>query len=71
MTQTEDQIVSAALALPPEVKARLAEQLLDSLLPPEQKEIDEGWAKEAERRIKEYEAGNVTTIPADEVLKPR
>ena len=71
MAHTEDQIISAALALPVESRAKLAESLLNSLLPPEQKEIDAAWAQEAERRIREYESGQIKTIPADEILKPR
>jgi putative addiction module component (TIGR02574 family) len=71
MAQTEEQIISAALALPVQTRAKLAESLLESLLPPEQKEIDAAWAQEAERRIREYESGQVKSIPADEVLKPR
>ena len=32
----------------------------------EQKEIEEAWGKEAERRLADYEAGNSKAIPADE-----
>ena len=71
MTQTVDDIIFAALSLPAELKVKLARQLLESLDAAEQKEIDEVWAVEAERRIDEYEAGKVRTIPAEEVLRPR
>jgi putative addiction module component (TIGR02574 family) len=71
MSQTTDEIMAAAMALSPEERARLADSLLESLSTPEQREIDQSWAEEAERRIEEYEAGGITTIPADKVLRPR
>ncbi|HHN63746.1 MAG TPA: hypothetical protein ENK09_00090 [Nitrospirae bacterium] len=37
-------------------------------LHPTQKEIDELWAEEAERRLKDIETGKVKTIPAEEVF---
>ena len=71
MSQTTEEIIAAALKLPPESKAKLADELLASLDGPEQTEIDNAWAAEAERRIDEYETGGIKTIPADQVLRPR
>ena len=71
MSQTTEEIIAAALKLPPESKARLADELLASLDGPEQTEIDNAWAIEAERRIDEYETGGIKTIPSDQVLRPR
>ena len=71
MSQTTEEVLAAAMALPLEDRARLADTLLDSLRTPEQREIDESWAEEAERRIDEYEAGRMPTMPADDVLRPR
>ena len=34
-----------------------------------QKEIDDLWAKEAEKRVKEIQTGKVKTIPGDQVFK--
>jgi hypothetical protein len=48
-----DQILKAALALPPGTRAMLADHLLASLDGPTQKEIDAAWAEEIERRIRE------------------
>ena len=65
---THEEIVSAALALPPDKQAMLAEHLLESLDVENQKRIDELWAEEAERRDKEIEDGVVTPIPGEEVI---
>jgi len=68
---TYEEIMKAAMALPPDVRAILAQDLMDSLTPldpAEQAEIDAYWAKEAERRCKEIEDGIVTPIPGEEVM---
>jgi putative addiction module component (TIGR02574 family) len=71
MTQTTEDIISAALSLPAETRVKLAERLLDSLQQTSRQEIDQAWALEAERRLDEYEEGKVATIAADHVLRPR
>ena len=60
-------ILNQALDLPANERAILAEQILLSLDLPDA-ELDELWAVEAERRIDEYEKGNVKTKSAQEVL---
>lgn len=65
---TFEEILSAALALPPGMRAMLADHLLTSLDGPDQKRIDALWAEEAERRIKEIDDGVVTPIPGEEVM---
>jgi putative addiction module component (TIGR02574 family) len=65
---TYDEIISAALSLPPGARAMLAGHLLESLDAEDQKTIDALWAEEAERRDKEIEDGIVTPIPGEEVM---
>ncbi|MDX6289010.1 MAG: hypothetical protein QOH42_809 [Blastocatellia bacterium] len=65
---TYEEIISEALALPPDTRAMLAEHLLESLDAENQKRIDELWAEEAERRDKKIEDGIVTPIPGKEVM---
>lgn len=65
---TYEEIMSAALALPPSTRAMLAEHLIESLDAEEQQRIDALWAEEAERRDKEIEDGVVTAIPGEEVM---
>jgi putative addiction module component (TIGR02574 family) len=66
---TYEEIISAALSLPPGARAMLAEHLLKSLDAEDQGRIDSLWAAEAERRIKEIEDGIVTPIPGDQVMR--
>lgn len=65
MSQTTQALESAALLLPPEERARLAERLLASLdIDPE---IEEAWAAEVEKRLADWEAGLVKEHTLDEV----
>jgi putative addiction module component (TIGR02574 family) len=64
-------VFEAALSLPTEHRAALAERLLESLDPvseQERAEIDQAWAEEAEERIQAYRQGRIKTIPGDDVL---
>jgi putative addiction module component (TIGR02574 family) len=65
---TYEEIMSAALSLPPGARAMLAGHLLESLDAEDQKRIDMLWAEEAERRDKEIEDGSVNAIPGEEVM---
>jgi putative addiction module component (TIGR02574 family) len=74
MVRNNAKVISDALSLPPRSRAKLAEQLLESLDDPKQREIDRVWADEAEDRIDAYERGELKAIPGQEVfrrLKPR
>jgi putative addiction module component (TIGR02574 family) len=74
MIRNNAKVISDALSLPPRSRAKLAEQLLESLNDPKQREIDRLWADEAEDRIDAYERGELKAIPGQEVfrrLKPR
>ena len=74
MIRNSAKVISDALSLPPRSRAKLAEQLLESLDDPKQKEIDRLWADEVENRIDAYEKGELKAIPGEEVfrrMKPR
>ena len=64
-----EEILRAALALPPDERAMLADRLLVSLDPPNQKQIDAAWAEEIERRIREIDDGKVETIDGELVMQ--
>ena len=68
MPMTIQQIADAALALPSEQRALLAERLVESLGAAESNRVDRLWATEAKRRRDEVRQGLVKTIPGDEVL---
>ena len=62
-----NELMSMAESLPMDIKTQLIDRLLCSLNP-SQKEIDELWAKEAERRLAEVRAGKVKTVPGEKVF---
>jgi len=61
-----EKVEAEALKLRPGERAALAQRLLASL--EEDKEIEEAWAQEVERRIAEVESGAVQLIPIEEAL---
>src|SRR5882672_4601293 len=69
MLSSFEEILSAALALPAEARAMLADRLLESLDGPDQKRIDALWAEEAERRMREIEEGKVEAIDGELVMQ--
>ncbi len=64
-----DELLSAALSLPSEARAQLADQLLASLDGENQKEIDDAWGKEAERRMQEIREGKAETIDGETIME--
>lgn len=60
-------VEAAALELPPEERARLAQRLLASL--DRDPAVEAAWDEEIERRLAEFEAGRMEAIPADEVFE--
>ena len=67
MSSGYEEVASAALALPPEARAMLAEDLVASL-EVSQEEIDDAWRVEIERRVKEIKEGKVQLIPGEQVM---
>ena len=67
MNEVYEDVANAALALPPEARAMLAEDLVASL-ESSQEEIDEAWRVEIERRVKEIQQGKVHLVPGEQVM---
>ncbi len=67
MMKTKE-LLSMAESLPIEIKIQLIDTLLNSIHP-SQSEIDELWAKEAERRVHQIKSGEVKPIRGEEVFK--
>ena len=61
-------ITEAVLSLPYEVRAELVETIIESL----HTEIDpawkDAWVREAERRLKAYDRGEMKSYPREEVM---
>jgi putative addiction module component (TIGR02574 family) len=68
MAATIDQVVSEALALPPAVRALLAEKLIESLDDAAGSELSPRWREEIHRRCDEIRDGTASLRNADEVL---
>lgn len=62
-----EELSARAKALSAEDRARLAEELLDSLHGESDTEAEAAWDREIERRVAEIEAGAVELIPAEDV----
>ena len=59
----------AALNLPADERAALAQKLLLSLDEPSDAELEQTWLAEAARRARELDRGEVQAIPAEEVRR--
>ncbi len=60
-----EELTARAKALSLEDRARLAEELLDSLQ--EAPDAEAAWEREIERRVSEIESGTVALAPADDL----
>jgi putative addiction module component (TIGR02574 family) len=67
MTAQELKLVDMVDSLPLDMKLKLLDRLVESISPTE-KEIEEAWKVEAERRIDEVRSGRVKPIPVEEVF---
>jgi len=69
MKSVSTKLTDELLSLPCEDRIYLADRLLESLNAPTREDIEQAWAKEAERRIEEIESGKVDTIPGEQVFR--
>lgn len=67
MTRAVQELYEKAAELTPNDRAELAGLLLESIEEPADEGVEESWAAEIERRMAEYRAGRVKTIPWSEV----
>lgn len=65
---TPDDLLAAALELPPTERAELARELLSSLDSLSDAEVDALWLQEAERRAGEIESEAASLMPTNEVI---
>jgi len=68
MSRTFEEVRSEALALTPEERGHLAEELLDSVESDEVIEWDDEYAAEIQRRVAEIDAGTADTVDSDEAV---
>jgi putative addiction module component (TIGR02574 family) len=67
MAAKTKEIVDKALTLPPVDRLSIIDSLLLSLDCPDPK-IDAMWKNEAERRLKNYKAGKIKSLPLHQAL---
>ena len=64
----DKEILSQALELKPKERFIIVEGLLKSLDEPD-RNIDEIWAEEAEKRLKVYRDGKLEGVPMEKIFK--
>jgi len=69
MTEDSKNVLEAGLALPIDDRLEVAEQLLLSLSPQQQDEVDAAWTREIERRLEEIHSGREALISHEEVME--
>jgi putative addiction module component (TIGR02574 family) len=62
------EIVEAALKLDPQVRAEVAQEILDSIKDSNYGELSPAWEEELDRRVREIEEGRVQLVPATQVF---
>lgn len=67
MRSAIEELYEKASELDPEDRAELAGLLLESIEDEPDEGIEEAWAAEIERRMADYQAGRIRTIPWQEV----
>jgi putative addiction module component (TIGR02574 family) len=68
MPDTAAELAMRGKRLPREERQRLVDELLQSLNEPATEELDAAWEAEIERRLAEYDRGEVQSVPAEEVF---
>jgi len=68
MAGTLSDLKKKAAQLPEHERAELALSLIESLDGPADPDVEEAWAKEIERRVRQLEKGEAELIPAEEVF---
>jgi len=67
MTTLVEELSARVMALPAADRARLAEELLESLQAQADPEAEAAWDREIERRVTEIQSGAVRLVSADDV----
>lgn len=67
MSTLVEELSAKARTMPPEDRARLVEDLLDSLQEASETDAEAEWDREIERRVAEVASGVATLFPAKDV----
>lgn len=69
MSERSEALLEQALKLPVNERAALAEQLIQTLEPGADHEVEAAWQAEVQRRLSEVERGVAEMIPWEDVQK--
>lgn len=69
MARRLDEVLRDAMALSAEERLQLSQELDASTMTAEEREVEEAWTVEAERRHAEWEAGRTQTISGEQVFR--
>jgi putative addiction module component (TIGR02574 family) len=69
MTRDAKELLAEALQLPPDARAALAGQIIDSLDETVDEDAEEAWSAEIARRVKDLESGKVKAVPWSEARR--
>ncbi len=69
MNELNEKLLQDILSLPSHLRTILIDKLIESLNVPIQKEIDDLWAEEAEKRISDINSGKVQSISGEKVFE--
>ena len=69
MNELNEKLLQEILSLPSHIRTILIDKLIESLNVPIQKEIDDLWAEEAEKRISDINSGKVQSISGEKVFE--
>ena len=69
MSERTESVINEALSLPPVERAELIERLYESMRSEREREIEQAWAQESERRIDELQNGKESTVSYDQMKR--
>lgn len=69
MDELNDKLLQDVLSLPSHLRTVLIDKLIRSLNVPIQKEIDDIWAQEAEKRVSDVNSGKVKSVSGEQVFE--
>lgn len=69
MNELNEKLLQEVLSLPSHLRTILIDKLIESLNIPIQKEIDDLWAEEAEKRVSDINSGKVKSISGEKVFE--
>ena len=69
MTELNEKLLDEIFSLPSDLRVKLIDKIIKSLNLPIQKEIDQVWAEEAEKRVSEINSNKVKLISGEDFFK--